>query len=131
MPKDSWFAYHSSCDPIELLILARPVCYDPRSINSRVSWVNRYDWGYSSADPFGAARFFADIAPDAGWAKALKKKQQKKRHRSKKKPRTTEQWDRLLPLAERNTFLFDAGSGAEVLKLLAKFVSFFHRTDLF
>ncbi|KAJ6457002.1 hypothetical protein C8R47DRAFT_1248470 [Mycena vitilis] len=76
-PKDSWLAYHSSCDPLELLLLARPVEFGTRTANHRVCWVNRYDWGYhcACADQLetGAAQFFADIDPDSGWAAAVKR----------------------------------------------------------
>ncbi|KAJ7666749.1 hypothetical protein DFH06DRAFT_250852 [Mycena polygramma] len=121
-PKDSWLAYHSSCYPLELLLLARPVDFATRSTNPRVCWVNRYDWGYHCADPTGAAQFFADIDPGSGWAAAIKR-QDRLESRGKyrgKKDRDNERWERLETYDSRNTFLVDAANGPEVLKLVAQ-----------
>ncbi|KAJ6456588.1 hypothetical protein C8R47DRAFT_186897 [Mycena vitilis] len=122
-PKDSWLAYHSSCDPLELLLLARPVEFGTRTTNPRVCWVNRYDWGHHCADQTGAAQFFADIDPDSGWAAAVKRRQDRLEARGKyrgKKDRDNERWERLETYDSRNTFLVDAANGPEVLKLVAQ-----------
>ncbi|KAJ7908897.1 hypothetical protein B0H13DRAFT_2015778 [Mycena leptocephala] len=126
-PKDSWLAYHSSCDPLELLLLARPVCWEARSANPRVCWVNRYDWGYHCAESFRAARFFADIDPESGWAAATKRQRALEaagKYRHKKDP-DNERWERLETYDSHNIFLVDAANGPDVLKLLARFARFF------
>ncbi|KAJ7472186.1 hypothetical protein FB451DRAFT_1135027 [Mycena latifolia] len=115
---DSWLAYHSSCDPLELVLLARPVCWDTRAENPRVCWVNRYDWGYHCADASAAARFFADIDPDSGWGAANAR--EKRLHESgsyrRKNHPDNERWDRLEEYASDSIFLVDAAHGPEVLK---------------
>ncbi|KAF7333442.1 SET domain protein, sequence [Mycena venus] len=121
-PTGSWLAYHSSCDPLELLLLARPVSWDTRSRNPRVCWVNRYDWGYHCADSTRAGRFFADIDPDSGWAAASKRQKQLEaagQYRRKKDP-DNERWERLEKYDSHNIFLIDAANGPDVIKLLAR-----------
>ncbi|KAJ7187222.1 hypothetical protein C8R46DRAFT_981505 [Mycena filopes] len=145
---DSWLAYHASCDPLALLLLARPIQWDTRNDSPRVCWVNRYDWGYHSANVFAAARFFEDVDPEAGWGVAYKLERQRQRKRArglgrgkgKEENPDKERWERLEAYASHNTFLADAQGGAEVLKLLARpskletqleqdrASSFFHRT---
>lgn len=58
---DSWFAYHSSYDPSALLFLSRDLGWLTRHAQSRLAFVNRYDWGYHSADVDDSPRTFADI----------------------------------------------------------------------
>ncbi|KAF8184153.1 hypothetical protein K438DRAFT_1974738 [Mycena galopus ATCC 62051] len=120
--KDSWLAYHSSSDPLELLLLARHVCWETRSENSRVCWVNRYDWGYHCADQGRAARVFADIDSDSGWPEANKRQKELQaagKYRRQNDP-DNEIWERLDTYASHNTFLVDAANGPEVMKLLAR-----------
>ncbi|KAK7028466.1 SET domain protein, sequence [Favolaschia claudopus] len=123
MPMDSWLAYHSSCDPLDLLLLARSVHWSTRSSIPRVRWVNRYDWGYHCADPDRAARIFAHIDPEAGWAEAYQRREEEDDYdydRRRKKNPEQERWERLDKHSSRNTFLIDAAHGAEVLKLVAR-----------
>ncbi|KAF7340808.1 SET domain-containing protein [Mycena sanguinolenta] len=120
---NSWLAYHSSCDPVELLLRARHVCWDTRSDNPLVRWVNRYDWGSNCADPQRTARIFADIDADSGWAAAYAR--EKRLHAAGKYRRDNnpenKRWDRLeYTHASHNIFLVDAINGPNVLKLLAR-----------
>jgi hypothetical protein len=120
-------AYHSSCDPLELLLLARPVDWATRSSNPRVCWVNRYDWGYHCANPTRAARFFADVDSSSGWDEANKRQEERAAagtYRRPKKDEDIERWERLGTYNGHNIFLVDAANGAEALKLLARFVSY-------
>ncbi|KAJ7200586.1 hypothetical protein GGX14DRAFT_400583 [Mycena pura] len=114
---DSWFAYHSSCDPLALLLLARPVQWDTRTASQRVCWVNRYDWGYHCANAYLAARFFADVDAESGWGAAYKR--QRALQDAGGDPDNA-RWERLEAFDSHNAFLVDAAEGAGVLKLLAR-----------
>ncbi|KAJ6510856.1 hypothetical protein C8R45DRAFT_1161963 [Mycena sanguinolenta] len=120
---DSWLAYHSSCDPIELLLCSRHVCWETRSDDPLVCWVNRYDWGSNCADPGRAARIFADIDADSGWAAANAREKRLRdagKYRRKNHP-DNERWERLEDTySSHNIFLVDAANGPNVLKLLAR-----------
>ncbi|KAJ7752419.1 hypothetical protein DFH07DRAFT_1031635 [Mycena maculata] len=112
-PKDSWLACHSSCDPLELLLLARPVSRETRANNRRVCRVNRYDWGYHCADAAGAACFFVDIDPDSGWGAANERQRRldaSDKYRRNKDP-DNERWERWEGYDSHNTCLVDASHG--------------------
>jgi hypothetical protein len=124
-PLDSWIAYHSSYEsPLELLLLARSVCWETRLGNPRVCWVNRYDWGSQCANPLATARALAKIDPESGWAAA---NERDKRLRAVGKYTHAghpdyDRWPRLSSYDSDNIFLVDAANGPEVLKVLARSV---------
>lgn len=127
--KDSWLAYHSSYEPLDLLLLARSVCWETRNETPRVCWVNRYDWGSNCVDLLCMARVFADIDPGSGWAAAIKQEKQRQangNYRRKGHP-DNKWWDRLETThASHNTFLVDALKGPEIMKLLARFALLYY-----